>query len=68
MSARYSDYAEITARFHSRGTCGHEIRKGDTIGYARKGKFTQCTECWSAWVAENREADAIEAGYMPCAW
>ena len=67
---RFNDYREIQAKFNSTGTCGHTIRKGDTIGWARKRRVseTQCTDCWVKWVDENREADAIEAGYMPCPW
>lgn len=67
---RFNDYREITAKFDSTGSCGHPIKTGDVIGWARRHRqsHTQCSECWSRWVAENREADAIEAGYMNSCW
>ncbi|UCC32309.1 MAG: hypothetical protein JSU86_08505 [Phycisphaerales bacterium] len=65
---RFDNYREIEARFDSTGTCGHEISKGDVIGWHPKLRKTQCTTCWGKWVAENQEADAIESGYMPCPW
>ena len=58
---RYDNYAEISARFASTGTCGHEIKKGDRIGWYPSLKKTQCAACWTAWVAENYEADRYEA-------
>lgn len=61
---RFDNYREIVSKFNSTGTCGHPIQKGDRIGWNRKyGCY--CANCWDRWVAENREADAIEAGYMP---
>ena len=59
---RFNDHREIAARFDSVGSCGHDIKKGDTIGYARRGRdvHTNCPACWSAWVAENQEADMYE--------
>ena len=66
MTDRFDNFAEIRAKFNSTGTCGHQIKKGDVIGYNPRTKSTSCPNCWSRWVAENREADAIEAGYMPC--
>ena len=68
QSARFNDYREITARFDSTGACGHPIRKGDRIGWARRTRETRCTACWDTWCAENAEADAIESGYMPTVW
>lgn len=71
MSApRFHDYREITARFDSTGSCGHPIKQGDRIGYARKHgqSHTSCASCWSKWVSENREADAIESGQMTSCW
>ena len=64
---RFSNYREITAKFDSTGKCGHPIKKGDRIGY-NKNHGCHCSSCWSKWVAENREADAIESGYMPDVW
>jgi hypothetical protein len=61
---RFDNYREIDARFASTGTCGHAISKGDRIGWHPTIKKTQCTACWSRWVAENAEADALERGYM----
>ena len=64
-SDRFPNYRTITAKFDSTGSCSHPIRQGDVIGWNPRAKRTQCAACWRAWVAENREADAIEAGYMP---
>ena len=64
---RFDNYREITARFDSTGKCGHQIKKGDRIGW-NKRHGCHCADCWSRWSAENREADAIEAGYMPSCW
>jgi hypothetical protein len=66
--ARFSDYFEITARFDSTGSCGHAIHKGDRIGWARRNRETQCPECWTRWVAENAEADAMERGTFGTCW
>ena len=63
-SDRFDNYREITARFDSTGKCGHLIRTGDRIGWNRK-HGAQCADCWAKWTVENREADLIEAGYMP---
>ena len=65
---RFDNYREIQARFNSIGNCGHAIKKGEIIGYNSRNKKCQCANCWSRWVVENREADAIEAGYMPQVW
>jgi hypothetical protein len=71
-SNRFDNYREITARFDSVATAcgstapgGHAIKTGDRIGYLPGRALTMCSDCWARWVAENREADAIEAGYMP---
>ena len=72
---RFDDYREITAKFDTPAAlaaCGHDIKKGEIIGYA-SGRYgsrglVQCAACWARWVAENREADAIEAGYMNSPW
>ncbi len=59
---RFCNYREILAKFDSTGAC-HPIKKGEVIGWhTRHG--AQCPICWAKWVAENREAEAIEAGYM----
>ncbi len=60
----FYNYAEISARFASTGTCGHAIAKGDVIGWYPSLKKTQCASCWQHWVAENAEAKAMERGYM----
>lgn len=43
---RFDNYRDIAARFDSTGTCGHDIRKGDRIGWHPKLKKTQCADCW----------------------
>jgi len=60
---RFCNYAEISARFDSTGTCGHDIRKGDAIGWHRGLKKTRCADCWRRWCAENAEADLMEGAY-----
>jgi hypothetical protein len=62
---RFPYYRGILARFDSVGSCGHDIRKGDRIGWNPRVRKTQCAACWRAWLGENAEADAIEAGNMP---
>ena len=42
-------------------SCGHAVKKGDQIGYARK--HVQCAECWRKWVSENAYCDILEARY-----
>lgn len=73
MAARFNDYRAIQTRFNSTGTCGHAIRKGDSIGWAPRTRETQCADCWSRWVSENAEAERYErqhgfcgGGYEPC--
>ena len=62
---RFSDFREIAAKFDSVSTdCGakeggHNIRKGETIGYAFKG-HTVCPACWSDWCRENAQDDFDE--------
>ncbi len=57
---RFDNYREIDARFASTGSCGHEIAKGDPIGWHPRLKKTQCAACWQRWCAENAEADMLE--------
>lgn len=64
---RFDNYREIAAKFDSTGVCGHPIKKGDRIGY-NKAHGCRCTDCWTKWVEENREADAIENHGAPCPW
>ena len=64
---RFDNYREISAKFNSTGTCGHQIKKGDQIGYNRN-HGCRCASCWSTWKAENREADMVERGEMSCVW
>ncbi len=63
---RFDDYRGISARFDSRGTCGHPIKEGDEIGWTRRGStsYTSCPSCWAAWCDENRQADNYEQ-YQP---
>jgi hypothetical protein len=61
---RFTNYRAIQARRAEQASCGHAVQVGDTIGYnprLRPAK-TVCADCWRRWVAENREADAYEAG------
>lgn len=67
VADRFDNYREIRAKFDSTGKCGHAIKTGDVIGW-NKRHGCQCSSCWSRWVAENREADAIEQGYMNSCW
>jgi hypothetical protein len=64
-SVRFNDCREIAAKFDSVGSCGHPIKKGDRIGYGRKGhdSHTSCPNCWADWCAENADADRYEAQY-----
>ena len=61
--ARYDDHVEISARFDSTGTCGHQIKKGDRIGWARQFRETRCAVCWESWAGENQAADFDEMQY-----
>jgi hypothetical protein len=66
----FYSYHEMKAKFDSKSTScggpeGHDIKKGDVIGYCRKGAaFVHCADCWAKWKAENAEADAAEAFQM----
>lgn len=64
---RFDNYRQITAKFDSTGKCGHEIKKGEVIGYNRT-HGCYCSDCWGRWVAENREAEAMENDYMNSCW
>lgn len=57
---RFSNYRQITAKYSSTGSCGHQISPGDVIGYHPELKKAQCADCWHKWSAENAEADRIE--------
>lgn len=64
---RFGDFREVTAKYDTPATktdCGHAALKGQTIGYAGRGKgqaaHIQCSACWTAWVCENAEAEADE--------
>ncbi len=59
-SARFRDFVEIAARFNSTGKCGHEIKRGDAIGYSHRFRHAVCTKCWTRWTAENAEAALLE--------
>jgi hypothetical protein len=48
---RFENYREITSRFNSRGACGHQILKGDLIGWNRR-HGARCASCWLAWKQE----------------
>lgn len=62
---RFSDYREIMARFDSVGSCGHKIKAGDRIGWAKRGgqSRTECADCWGRWCRENQAADFDEMQY-----
>jgi hypothetical protein len=62
---RFCEYREIKAVFNKIATCGHEIRKGDYVGFAWKNDraYTRCADCWYNWVSENAEADILERTY-----
>jgi hypothetical protein len=64
---RFDNYRNIVAKFDSTGACGHPIKKGDRIGWHSK-HGARCAACWEKWSAENHEAAAVEAGYMPSCW
>lgn len=64
---RFDNYIEMLSKFASKGKCGHEIKKGVVIGY-NSTHGAVCTDCWIKWKAENREAEAIEAGYINSPW
>ena len=64
---RFDNYREITAKFDSTGKCGHEIKKGDRIGY-NKDHGCRCSVCWDKWYAENKEAEMIERGFLNSPW
>lgn len=51
---RFDNYRELDARYPSTGTCGHDIRKGDRIGWHPGLKKTQCADCWDSWREEVR--------------
>jgi hypothetical protein len=59
---RFYNYREIEAQFASTGACGHEIVRGDRIGWHPKLRKARCAARWRRWVAENAEADAMERG------
>jgi hypothetical protein len=59
---RFENYREITAKFDSKGSCGHAIKRGDVIGW-HKTHGAKCPDCWSTWSAENAAAAQDEAMY-----
>ena len=59
---RFDNYRQIAAKFASTGTCGHAIKKGETIGYSRL-HGTRCAACWSQWAGENAAAAQDEELY-----
>lgn len=56
---RFDNYREIRAGFAGHGVCGHPVAKGDVVGWSKR-HGVRCTQCWTAWVAENRAADEDE--------
>jgi hypothetical protein len=56
----FDNYREIAARFNSVGTCGHEIKVSDRIGYNGRLKRTQCAGCWAKWCGDNEDAAMYE--------
>ena len=65
---RFDNYTEITAKYDSTGSCGHEIKKGERIGYNGRLRKTQCAECWRKWAYENLSAQAYEDTGFDCAY
>jgi hypothetical protein len=59
---RFDNYRELVSRFASTGKCGHEIKKGDVIGWHRK-HGAQCAACWARWRSENAEAAQQESQF-----
>ena len=66
MADHFYNYRGIQARFNSIGSCGHEIKVSDSIGYHPGLKKAVCTSCWLKWCEENREAAQWEADYSYC--
>lgn len=60
----FENYREIEATYPSSASCGHDVFKGDRIGWHPGLKKAKCAACWAAWVAENAEADALERSGM----
>lgn len=63
----FDRFSEITAKFDSVATsCGHQIKKGDKIGYARtrSQSHTVCADCWWAWL--SAVADEYADQYPLC--
>lgn len=56
---RFDNYRELNSRFDSIAECGHQIKRGDRIGWHRK-HGAQCAACWAKWSAENAEASTYE--------
>ena len=63
---KFNDYRTIAAKFDSTANCGHQVRKGDQIGYAkpRYGEAkVKCAECWRKWQVEvAQDAGDMMAG------
>lgn len=65
---RFYDFRPMTARFDSKGECGHEIHEGDRIGYSRRHRQAYCPACWERWESENAEAEYLERNPSACPW
>ncbi len=50
---RFENYREIKSRFDCHGACGHQIRKGDLIGWNRR-HGARCASCWAVWKQETQ--------------
>lgn len=64
-AGNFDNYRTIEARYNNTATCGHEVKKGEYIGWNRRTKETQCPDCWRRWQSENAEAQAYEDS---CPW
>jgi hypothetical protein len=63
---RFNNYRTIVARFDSIGFCGHQIKKGDSVGYNGKLKRVRCEACFTKWKHENKEAASYETFGTDC--
>jgi hypothetical protein len=68
LTRRFNEFCSLKAKFASAGSCGHPIKEGDTIGYAKsRGRMrfytteTCCESCWTSWRMDNYEAASLEA-------
>ncbi len=58
----------ITARFASRGECGHQIAKGATVFWYPLTRSVFCPACSDAEAASFRASTDDERAYATSAW